>query len=126
MRAAIDRRADFRRHYFRAVRERLDYLVDYTSLCDELASLVGCQPSRDALRRESVRFRLRFFVSPFVAAQYRLVGPHAKPWIARQVITSLPVAHPVHAIVVFYLRWKLSRVLHRLLGPRFATKLELR
>jgi hypothetical protein len=126
MLADIDRLASFRRHYFRAVRGRLDYLVDYTSFCDELATRVGCKPSRLALRRESMGFRLRFFASPFAAAQYRLVGPHAKPGIARQVIASLPIALPAHELAVFYLRWTLSRLLYRLLGPRFATKLELR
>ncbi|MDQ5821260.1 MAG: NAD(P)-binding domain-containing protein [Actinomycetota bacterium] len=125
MRASIDRRAAFRRHYFRAVPGRLEYLVDYTSLCDELASMVGCKPNRDALRQESLRFRLHFMISPFVAAQYRLVGPHAKPAITRQVITDLPVAYPVHALATFYLRWTLSRALHRLLGPKFAPKLVL-
>jgi hypothetical protein len=88
--------------------------------------MIGCKPNRKALRAESLRFRLRFFASPFVAAQYRLVGPHAKPWITRQVIASLPIALSAHEIAVFYLRWTLSRVLHRLLGPRFATKLVLR
>jgi dimethylaniline monooxygenase (N-oxide forming) len=125
MQASIDRLAAFRRHYFRAVRGRLDYLVDHFSACDELAAMVGCKPSRDALRSESLRFRLQFFIAPFVAAQYRLVGPHAKPWITRQVIGGLPVAQPRHAIALFYLRWMLSRALNRLLGPDFATKLAL-
>jgi Flavin-binding monooxygenase-like len=126
MRASIDRLKGFRRHYFRAVRERLDYLVDFFSVCDELAAMIGCKPSLDAVRQESLRFRFHFFAAPFVAAQYRLIGPHAKPSIARQVITDLPIAQPRHAIALFYLRWTLSRALHRLLGPEFATKLALR
>ncbi len=126
MRASIDRLSDFRRHYFRAIRGRLDYLVDYTSLCDELASRVGCKPTRAALRRESFGFRVRFFAAPFVAAQYRLVGPHARPAIARGVITSSPIAFPALDLAAFYLRWTLSRVLHRLLGSKFAPKLVLR
>lgn len=125
MEAAIDRLARFRRHYFRAVRERLDYLVDYTSLSDELAAMVGCKPSREALESESRCFRRRFLMSPFVAAQYRLVGPHAKPQLARQVITSLPLGYPRHELATFYMRWTLSRVLHRVLGPRYAPKLAL-
>jgi dimethylaniline monooxygenase (N-oxide forming) len=125
MHAAIDRLRGFRRHYFRAVRERLDYLVDFYSLCDDLAEKIGCKPTREAIRRESLRFRVRFFAGPYVAAQYRLIGPHAKPALARQVIAGLPIAQPRHALALFYLRWTLSRVLYRLLGPEFATKLAL-
>lgn len=125
MRASVERLADFRAHYFRAVRGRLDYLVDYTSLSDELASKIGCKPTREALGRESRRFRRRFVSAPFVAAQYRLVGPHAEPALARQVIESLPIAHPAHERALFHLRARLSRLLWLLLGPRFAPKLEL-
>jgi dimethylaniline monooxygenase (N-oxide forming) len=125
MHAAIERLREFRRHYFRAVRERLDYLVDFYSLCDELAENIGCKPTREAIRRESLRFRVRFYAGPYVPSQYRLIGPHAKPAIARRVIAGLPIAQPRHALALFYLRWRLSRVLHRLLGPEFATKLAL-
>jgi dimethylaniline monooxygenase (N-oxide forming) len=125
MQKSIERLAGFRRHHFRAVPGRLDYLVDFTSLCDELASNVGCKPTREAIRRESRRFRLNFYAAPFVAAQYRQVGPHAKPWIAREVIEGLPVAHRVHELGAYYLRWTLSRALHRLLGPEYAPKLAL-
>lgn len=126
MNTSIERQARFRQDYFRAVHGRLDYLVDYTSLCDELASEVGCKPTRAALRRESRAFRVRFFASPFLAAQYRLVGPHAKPEIPRQVITGSPIALPKHSIALFYLRWVLSRALHRMLGQDYAPKLVLR
>jgi hypothetical protein len=64
-------------------------------------------------------------MSPFVAAQYRLIGPHAKPEIARRVITDLPLGYPRHELAAFYLRWTLSRLLHRVLGPRYAPKLAL-
>lgn len=125
MQASIERHRDIRRRQFRAVRGRLDYLVDFASICDELAAVIGCKPTRAALRRESAGFRLRFFCSPFVAAQYRLVGPHAEPSLARQVIEGLPVAHPFHALATLYVRWTLSRILHRALGPQFAPKLVL-
>jgi len=107
------------------VRGRLDYLVDFTSLCDELASAFGCKPSWAAICSESLAFRLRFFASPFVAAQYRLVGPHAKPEMARKVIAELPIAHPLPMLTAYYMHWRLSRVLHRILGPEFAPKLGL-
>ena len=125
MRESIERGARFRAHIFRAVRGRLDYLIDHTPFCDELAAQVGCKPTRRAVRQEGLSFRLRFFAAPFVAAQYRLVGPHAKPWITREVITSLPIMHPLPDLINLYLRWLLSRVLHRVLGPEFAPKLEL-
>jgi dimethylaniline monooxygenase (N-oxide forming) len=126
MRASIEHLSAFRRDYFRAVRGRLDYLVDYTTLCDELASAIGCKPTLEALGRQSRRFRRHFYASPFVAAQYRLVGPHAKPEIATDVIEGLPVAHPGHELGAFYLRWRLSRVLHRVLGDDYEPKLVVR
>jgi dimethylaniline monooxygenase (N-oxide forming) len=125
MQESIDRWTRFHAHIFRAVRGRLDYLVDHTPFCDELASQIGCKLSWRAVRQEGLSFRLRFFAAPFVAAQYRLVGPHAKPWITREVITNLPIMHPLPDLVNLYLRWTLSRVLHRVLGPEFSPKLEL-
>jgi dimethylaniline monooxygenase (N-oxide forming) len=126
MGASIERLSAFRQDYFRAVRGRLDYLVDYTTLCDDLASAIGCKPTQEALGRQSRRFRRHFYASPFVAAQYRLVGPHAKPKIATQVIERLPVAHPAHELGAFYLRWRLSRALHRVLGNGYEPKLVVR
>jgi hypothetical protein len=126
MRRSIEYWARFRAHIFSAVRDRLDYLVDHTPFCDELAARIGCKPTRDAIRRENLGFRLRFFAGPFVAAQYRLVGPHAKPEIARGVIANLPIKHPLPDLINLYLRWRMSRVLHRTLGPEFAPKLEIR
>jgi hypothetical protein len=41
------------------------------------------------------------------------------------VITSLPIMHPPPDLINLYLRWTLSRVLHRVLGPEFSPKLEL-
>jgi dimethylaniline monooxygenase (N-oxide forming) len=125
MRQSIEHWAGFRRHTFRAVRGRLDELVDYTPFCDALASQIGCKPAWQDIRRESRRFRRRFFAGPFVAAQYRLAGPHAKPEVARPVIENLPIAHPLPDFLNLHLRWTLSRVLHRLLGPVYAPKLEL-
>jgi dimethylaniline monooxygenase (N-oxide forming) len=123
MRAWIDHETAHRAHVFRPVRGRLNHLVDFTSTCDELASLVGCKPTRAALAKESRRFRLRFYGSPFVAAQYRMVGPHAAPAIARQVIEGLPIASTADALASYYMRWRLTRVLARLFGPEFAPNL---
>jgi len=125
MRGSITRWTRFHAHMFRPLKGRLEHLVDHTSFCDELATQVGCKPSRAALRCESLRFRLRFFAGPFVPAQYRLVGPHARPVIARDVIASLPVVHPVPRLITHYLRWRMSRVLHRLLGAEFSPKLSI-
>lgn len=114
-----------RERLFRAVRGRLEALVDHTWFCDALAAQIGCQPARSDVRSESLAFRLRFFAAPFVAAQYRLVGPHAKPEIARAVVEKLPLMHPLPDLVNLYLRWTMSRALHRMLGPEFAPKLAL-
>ena len=126
MRQSIDYWTHFRIHFFRAVKGRLDHLVEYTPFCDELAGRIGCKPTWRDIRRESRRFRRKFMVGPFVAAQYRLVGPHAKPEIARAVIENAPVMHPLPDRLTLYLRWMMSRALHRLRGPEYAPKLELR
>ena len=115
----------FHRRVFRPVGERLGHLVDFTVFSDELATQVGCKPLRRQLRRENRSFRWRFHAGPFVAAQYRLVGPNAKPDQAREVIESLPVAHPPPQLVYLYMRWTLCRILYRLLGREYAPKLML-
>lgn len=125
MSASINEWERYRAYVFRALRQPLDHLVDYALFCDELAAQVGCKPSRSDLRRESVSFRLRFFAAPFVAAQYRLVGPNARPELARDVIESLPIVHPTPDLINLYLRWSMSRILHRVLGPKYAPKLAL-
>lgn len=125
MRQSIDRSTQFRRQFFRAVRGRLDHLVEFTPFCDELASRIGCKPTWRDLKAESRAFRKRFVAGPFVAAQYRLVGPHAKPDLARNLIEALPVMHPWPDRWNLQLRWWLSRLLHRLRGPGFEPKLEL-
>jgi len=122
---SIDEQRRHRRHLFRAVRGRLEHLVDYTSFCDALAARIGCKPTWAALRREPLGFRLRFFAGPFVAAQYRLVGPHARPEVTREVVGRLPIGHPLPMLGLFWVRWRLSRVLHRWLGAEFAPKLAL-
>ena len=86
--------------------------------CDELASRIGCKPAWADLRRERLSFRVRFFAAPFVAAQYRLLGPHARPELAREMIAGLPVVHPLPDLINLYLRWRMSRALHRVLGAR--------
>ena len=126
MQQSIDYWKNFRIHFFRAVKGRLDHLVEYTPFCDELAGRIGCKPTWRDIRRESRRFRRKFMVGPFVSAQYRLVGPHAKPEIARAVIENAPVMHPLPDRLTLYLRWMMSRALHRLRGPEYAPKLELR
>jgi len=125
MDAEIAREGARRAHTFRAVRDRLDDLVDFTSTCDALAERVGCKPTQRDVERESRGFRRRFVAGPFVAAQYRLVGPHAKPELARQVIGGLPVTHPWPDRLNLRMRWALSRLLHRWLGEDYAPNLDL-
>ncbi len=116
---------EYRAHFFRAVKGRLAHLVEYTVFCDELAARIGCKPRWTDLRKESGRFRERYFEGPFVAAQYRLVGPHAKPEVAREVIENLPVMHPWPDRLNLRMRWMLSRWLHRWGGEDFRPKLQL-
>jgi dimethylaniline monooxygenase (N-oxide forming) len=122
MKESIVQWTRYRAHVFRAVRGRLDYLVDHVPFCDALAEMVGCKPTRGAIGRESRRFRRRFVAGPFSAAQYRLIGPHAKPDLARRVIENLPIAHPLPDRLNLHLRWAASRVLHRVLGPEYGPK----
>jgi len=126
MQRAIEEWGRFRVHFFRAVKGRLEHLVEHTPVCDALAEQIGCKPTWRDIRRESRRFQRKFMVGPFVPAQYRLVGPHARPEIARAVIEGAPIMHPLPDRLVLYLRWKLSRTLYRLRGAEFAPKLELR
>ncbi len=125
MAASIEREERQRARIFRAVRGRLDYLVDHIPACDALAAQVGCKPPLRTIRAGGRRFRLRFFAGPFVAAQFRLVGPHAKPELARSVILDLPVTLPWLDRMNLRLRWALSKVLQRRFGREFAPKLEL-
>jgi len=126
MERTIEEWTRFRAHFFRAVKGRLDHLVEHTPVCDALAEQVGCKPTWRDIRRESRRFRRKFMVGPFVPAQYRLVGPHARPEIARAVIEGAPIMHPLPDRLTLRLRWTLSRILHRMRGPQFAPKLDLR
>jgi dimethylaniline monooxygenase (N-oxide forming) len=125
MMESISREARHRARMFRAVRGRLDALVDHMTTCDALAAEIGCAPTAAAVRAESRPFRHRFVAGPFVAAQYRLVGPHAKPALARRVILDLPVTTPWLDRANLRLRWRLSRALRRFVGPEYAPKLEL-
>lgn len=124
MRQSIDHWTHVRMHVFRAIK-RLDHLVDFTPFCDELASRIGCKPTWRDIRRESRAFRRRFIAGPFVAAQYRLVGPNAQPEMARCVIENLPMVVPLPYFLNLHLRWALSRAIHRLLGAAYVPKLEL-
>jgi dimethylaniline monooxygenase (N-oxide forming) / hypotaurine monooxygenase len=123
MRESIERWRRFHCDFFRPLQGRLEHLVEYTPFCDALAAEIGCKPTAAALRQEGLAFQYRFFAGPFVAAQYRLVGPHAKPEIAREVIRQIPVVHPLPELINHYLRWTASRVLGRALGQEFAPKL---
>ena len=114
-----------RHHVFSAKDDRLSHLVDHTEYCDLIAEQFGCKPSSRDLRHESRKFRRRFQAGPFVAAQYRLVGPGAKPEVARKVIEKLPQRHPWPDRVNLYLRWRLCQVLERVLGPEYAPKLKI-
>ncbi|MGH8314274.1 MAG: flavin-containing monooxygenase [Steroidobacterales bacterium] len=122
---AIDYWTDYRAHVFRAVKANLEQLVDHIPFCDALAEQVGCKPAWTDIGRESRRFRRKFIAAPFTAAQYRLVGPHAKPEIARAVVECLAIVHPLPDRLNLRLRWTLSRALHRLLGPEYAPKFDL-
>jgi dimethylaniline monooxygenase (N-oxide forming) len=126
MNRSIDSWARHRQHIFRAKEDRLTHLVDHTEYCDLLAEQVGCKPGSRQLKKENAAFRRRYVSGPFVAAQYRLTGPGAKPEIARKVIENMPLAHPWPDWVNLQLRWRLCQVLEWALGPKYAPKLSNR
>ncbi len=125
MKESIEWWAAVRKHIFRASAERLEHLVDFTVYCDELATRIGCKPGKQDLKRESRGFRKRFYSGPFVAAQYRLTGPNAKPELARATIEGLPILHPWPDRLNLFLRWQMCKTLHRIFGPEFAPKLTI-
>jgi hypothetical protein len=126
MRESIESWNQRRQHVFRAKEDRLSHLVDHTEYCDVLAEQVGCKPTTEELNKESRRFRRLYVSGPFVAAQYRLVGPGAKPQLAREVVEGMPMAHPWPDRINLHLRWKLCKWLERVLGPQYAPKLSNR
>lgn len=75
--------------------ERLVALTDFTPYQDGLAAEIGCKPDLVEIARRDPQLAWRLFVRPFVGAQFRLVGPHAQPTMARQVLARVePVIQP--------------------------------
>ena len=126
MKGSIEARRIKRRNMFSAKEDRLTHLVDFTEFCDLLADQAGCKPGLEDVKKESRAFRKRFWSGTFVAAQYRLAGPGAKPELARQIVESMPLAHPWPQHFHLYLRSCVCRILYRLLGPEYAPKLRVK
>lgn len=55
---------------------------------DDLAVEVGVKPDMISLFREDPLFAVRCFFGPCIPAQYRLVGPHSQPLVARRSIEN--------------------------------------
>lgn len=84
-----------RRERFGGLGDELVSLVDYTVYQDTLAEQIGCKPDLVDIARRDPRLAWWVFVRPFVGAQFRLVGPHAQPTMARQVLAQVePVIRP--------------------------------
>lgn len=82
MEKAIKEDADNHRKTFAVISDRIPNLVDYTSYMDDLAGKVGCKPKfLDLLKTPGLMFKI--YANPFMACQFRLFGPHAKPEVAR-------------------------------------------
>lgn len=66
-------------------------LVHYTDYMDSMADLIDCRPKlEDYLRDPELLYHL--VCGSNLAISYRLVGPHADPAAARDVLLCLPVA----------------------------------
>ena len=62
---------------------------DYVRLADDLAREVGVFPEGDEVGDLERHLR----EGPLLSAHYRLVGPHARPELARQTIQAAPAPH---------------------------------
>jgi dimethylaniline monooxygenase (N-oxide forming) len=64
---------------------RLPFLVDFSTMMDELAEKIGCKPrARDFLTRPVLLYKL--YTMAFSGAQYRFRGPHARPELAEEIV----------------------------------------
>jgi len=98
---------------------RVPTLVDFATYMDELASLVGCKPDLWTLARHPLTL-LRLYGAPFCGVQYRLVGPHAAPSLARNVYSQVPTHADINRIFEFFVCATLSRLGVRSVQPRLS------
>lgn len=115
-----------RRRQFGGAADRLESLVDYTTYQDTLADEIGCRPDLVQLARTDPRRAWKLFAGPFIGAQFRIVGPHARPDAAYETLDRVrPVLTP--GFVAFLALCHLVTRLLALLGlRRFAPALRLR
>ena len=74
-------------------------LVDYHHYMDGVAALIGCKPPLFRYVLTNPLLWLKLVYGPTQASQYRLVGPGAKPEMARHILEVVPTA-PVTSPVV--------------------------
>ena len=65
-------------------------LVDFFPFADGLSKFIGCAPSFKSALFLDPRLLVSMLFAPFQPSQYRLVGPGAKPKLARETILLTP------------------------------------
>ncbi|CAF1237247.1 unnamed protein product [Adineta steineri] len=65
---------------------RLTNLTDYLIYTDDLARIIGCRPNFTKIFFTEPKLWMKLMFGPLLNAQYRLVGPHAKPKQAKEII----------------------------------------
>ncbi len=66
---------------------------------DEVAKLIGCFPSPWMYWYRPLKF-LDHLVAFNCVARYRLIGPHAKPKMAKAWLDSIPITTPLPAVLI--------------------------
>ncbi|MCA9537670.1 MAG: NAD(P)-binding domain-containing protein [Myxococcales bacterium] len=77
------------RRQFPAHAQRLASLTDFLRILDQLAGEIGCRP--EGLRFRDPRLWWKALSAPIMGAQFRLVGPGAKPEIAAPALRAAAV-----------------------------------
>ena len=104
MQQHINEHREMHKIKYRDLSERLNYLVDYTSYMDEMATIVDCKPRWSELIKEP-SLLLKVYCAPFSAFQYRLRGPHAQKELAKRILSYHPIVYAKveMAFLLFYL-----------------------
>lgn len=113
MNRAVDAQIEQQGKQFDLNRERMPYLVDYTAYMDEMAAVIGCKPTAKDIRGD-LRLLYKFYCAHFMPAQYRLVGPGARPRAAQAQIKKQVVAYSPLYLPFFLFYLYFSKILNKL------------
>jgi len=78
---------------------RVKGLVDFQLYADDLAKIMGCMPNVNSYLRSDPKLWKHIMFGPLTMHQYRLVGPHATPTFARDVIVRMPTGDTLESVI---------------------------